>query len=125
MDATKIMVIRHAEKPDTYNGVKYRGVDANGTENEKSLVTLGWERAGALGTLFAPPWGPKAPNLSTPSKLYASDPKSESNTDVSASDDEPSQRPYQTILSVAALLGLSIDTHHAKKDYKDMVKKAL
>jgi hypothetical protein len=31
MAVTKIMVIRHAEKPDPYNGQAYSGVDASGT----------------------------------------------------------------------------------------------
>ena len=50
MGATKIMVIRHAEKPDRYNGKAYSGVNAIGTtcgsDGEESLVTIGWERAG-------------------------------------------------------------------------------
>ena len=29
--ATVIMVIRHAEKPDTYNGQVYDGINATGT----------------------------------------------------------------------------------------------
>jgi hypothetical protein len=61
MGATKIMVIRHAEKPGSYNGAQYEGVNTFGTiagdDGAKHLVTLGWERAGALVTLFAPPRG--------------------------------------------------------------------
>ena len=63
MGATKIIVIRHAEKPSGYNGTQYAGVNNLGTvaggAGAKHLVTLGWERAGALITLFAAPWGPK------------------------------------------------------------------
>ena len=63
MGATKIMVIRHAEKPGSYNGVQYAGVNNLGTmagdDGAKHLVTLGWERAGALVTLFAAPWDRK------------------------------------------------------------------
>jgi hypothetical protein len=48
--ATQIMVIRHAEKPDTYSGQAYSGVDALGdtcgSDGNESLVTIGWERAG-------------------------------------------------------------------------------
>ena len=78
MGATKIMVIRHAEKPDTYSGQAYDGVDATGTTcgsgGAQSLATIGWERAGGLTTLFAPPWGPKVPLLATPDYIYAADP---------------------------------------------------
>jgi hypothetical protein len=78
MGATKIIVIRHAEKPSGYNGTQYAGVNNLGTvagcAGAKHLVTLGWERAGALITLFAAPWGPKTPLLATPQFLFASDP---------------------------------------------------
>ena len=59
MGATKIIVIRHAEKPGSYGGVSYFGVDdvgsVSGDAGKEHLVTLGWERAGALVGLFAPP----------------------------------------------------------------------
>jgi hypothetical protein len=78
MGATKIMVIRHAEKPGNYNGMRYSGVNNLGTtagdNGAKHLITLGWERAGALVTLFAPSWGPKASILATPQFLFASNP---------------------------------------------------
>jgi len=65
MGATKIMVIRHAEKPDRYKGAQYAGVNnlgaVAGGDGAKHLVTLGWERAGALVALFAPPGGPEEP----------------------------------------------------------------
>jgi hypothetical protein len=75
------MVIRHAEKPDTYNGTAYDGVNSAGTICGKAakehLVTLGWQRTGGLVSLFAPPWGPQQ-GLSTPQFLFASDPTSTS-----------------------------------------------
>src|SRR6266849_1808282 len=106
MGATKIMVIRHGEKPGTYNGQMYFGVDATGahagSDGTKHPVTLGWERAGGLVTLFVPPWGPKSPTLATPQYLYASNPNSTTSGD---DDDEgPSQRPYETLTAVAAAL---------------------
>lgn len=119
---TAIMVIRHAEKPGTYNGQTYYGVDAAGTtcgnDGAESLVTIGWERAGALVTLFAPPYRTKTLNLPQPQYIYASDPDSEK-------DKEPSQRPDQTVTAVAATLGLTIDTSFKKDDHDDMVKAAL
>ena len=125
MGATKIMVIRHAEKPDTYNGQAYSGVDAVGTtcgaQGAESLVTIGWERAGALITLFAPPWGPKTPTLAQPQFLYAADP----GTSDAADGKTHSQRPYETITALAAQLGLTIDAKHKKDDYPKMVQDAL
>jgi hypothetical protein len=67
MGATKIMIVRHAEKPGIYNGIRFSGVNnlgaVAGDNGMKHLVTLGRERAGALVTLFAPPWGPKTLTL--------------------------------------------------------------
>jgi hypothetical protein len=125
MGATKIMVIRHAEKPGTYNGTAFFGVnptgDIAGKDGSKQLITTGWQRAGALVTLFAPPWGPK-PGLGTPASLFASDPESgSSDTD----DSGPSQRPYETLTPLAATLGLTIDVHYKKSHYDKMVTKAL
>jgi hypothetical protein len=134
MGATKIMVIRHGEKPGTYNGQSFDGVDATGdmcgSSGAEHLVTLGWERAGGLVTLFAPPWGPKSPTLATPQFLFASNPTAPDDADDSSDGDGPSQRPYETITAVAAALGtgstpMTINQSIAKKDYKDMVAAAL
>jgi hypothetical protein len=125
MGATRIMVIRHAEKPGAYNGTQYDGVnltgDIAGTNGGKHLITTGWQRAGALVTLFAPPWGPK-PGLDTPAHLFASDPESNG---AETDDAGPSQRPYETLTAVAAKLGLTTDTHDKKSHYDKMVAKAL
>jgi hypothetical protein len=47
-----IMVIRHAEKPDTYNGQAYDGVDALGDtcgkDGAESLVTICWQHEDIL-----------------------------------------------------------------------------
>jgi hypothetical protein len=127
MGATKIMVIRHAEKPGPYNDAQYAGVNNLGTVagvgGAKHLVTLGWERAGALVTLFAAPWGPKTPALATPQFLFASDPTPKHADD--ASDDGPSNRPYETLTALAAKLGLTIDVSHGKSHYAQMVTAAL
>jgi hypothetical protein len=127
MGATKIMVIRHAEKPGSYNGAQYAGVNNLGTvagdDGAKHLVTLGWERAGALVTLFAAPWGPKTPSLATPQFLFASDPIVKHDDDTS--DEGPSQRPYETLTALAAKLSLTIDASHGKNHYAKMVTSAL
>jgi hypothetical protein len=82
-----------------------------------------WERAGALVTLFATPWGPKTPSLATPQFLFASDPIAKHGDDTS--DEGPSQRPYETLTALAAKLSLSIDTSHGKNHYVKMMTSAL
>ena len=119
--------VRHAEKPGSYNGAQYAGVNNLGTgagvDGAKHLVTLGWERTGALVTLFVPPWGPKTPSLATPQFLFASDPTAKHDDDTG--DEGPSQRPYETLTALAAKLGLPIDTSHGKSHYAKMVTAAL
>ena len=123
MGATKIMVVRHAEKPGSYGGAQYVGVNNLGTvagdNAAKHLVTLGWERAGALITLFAPPWGPRTPSLATPQFLFGSDP------DAKHGDEATSERPFETLTPLAARLGLTIDTSHRRSHYAEMVASAL
>jgi hypothetical protein len=128
MGATKIMVIRHAEKPGVYNGQSYAGVDALGNVDDESLVTLGWERAGGLAALFDPQ-GQIAlgagSELAVPQFLYAADPSDKKKG--KEKDKEPSQRPYQTIAALAAKLGSSVpfDASYKKTQYKHMVTDAL
>ncbi len=82
-----------------------------------------WQRAGALVTLFAPPWGPQK-NLDTPQFLYAASPD-DSSDPADSKTKEPSQRPYETLLPVAARLGLAINKSFKKKHFKDMVADAI
>lgn len=125
MAPTKLMIIRHAEKPGIYGGQDYKGVDLKGDvagdQGVKQLITIGWQRAGALIALFAPPWGPKPP-LETPGFLFASNPIHGSGT---PQDDGPSQRPYETLLPLATKLGLPIDVDYRKDDYDMMIAAAL
>jgi len=125
MGATKIMVIRHGEKPGSYNGQQYAGVNNLGTvagnDGTKHLVTLGWERAGALVTLFAPPRGPK-PSLATPQFLFASDPTARHDDDAG---DEGRVSGPETLTALAAKLGRAIDSSHGKNHYARMVTAAL
>jgi hypothetical protein len=44
--ADKIMVVRHAEKPDKTDDT--HGVDSEGQKNKKDLAPRGWQRSGAL-----------------------------------------------------------------------------
>lgn len=94
MPAAKIMLIRHAEKP---NGDGDAGLMPSGVENPRALSATGWKRANALAGLFNPPDGalPRAP-LAKPSSLFASG--------------SESLRPKQTVAPLAAALNLSVRT---------------
>lgn len=95
MSATKIMIIRHAEKPTTTPLAN--GVTITGSQDKDSLIVLGWQRAGALVALFAPSRGPlQSSELDTPQFIYAT-----STSDVEGN------RPEETITPLAAKLGLT------------------
>lgn len=124
-----IIVIRHAEKPGTYGGTEYHGVNpaatACGMAGAEDLTTIGWQRAGALVTLFGPPpFGPRA-GLTTPNFLYAADPGAKTTAAKT-----PSQRPWQTLLPLSAALGhpgkpIKVHTKFAKGHYSEMVAEVL
>ena len=93
---TKIMIIRHGEKPPNLVGKKgpwdvlVDGESGNG----KSLIVPGWQRAGALNAFFAPHKAkPANPKIATPDYIYAANPKGESH------------RPWETVTPLAAWLG--------------------
>ena len=92
MPATKIMLIRHAEKPDGDVGLM-----PDGTQNPEALTALGWRRANALVGLFAPAndAAPRPP-LARPVSLFASG--------------SQSLRPMQTIAPLATALNLPVST---------------
>jgi len=94
MPAAKIMLIRHAEKP---NGDGGPGLMPTGVENLRALTLTGWKRANALVGLLNPADGalPRAP-LAKPRSLFASG--------------SESLRPKQTVAPLAAALNLSIRT---------------
>jgi hypothetical protein len=108
------MVIRHAEKPaDT--GSPF-GVTVDGSQDAESLIVQGWQRAGALATLFSPSRGPlQSPELATPQVLYASGIAKHSS----------SERPQETITPLAAKVSLSINTNYLKGDENEMVDDAI
>ena len=69
---TKIMIIRHGEKPMDKHVPPY-GVTPDGEHDWESLTVQGWLRAGAVQFLFAPLSGKfVSPNLATPSAIFAS-----------------------------------------------------
>lgn len=131
MGATKVMMIRHAEKPDTYNGIQYNGINAVGQSDDESLVTLGWERAGGIANLFLPTNKVfQNSALSVPDCIFAADPADKTKTKKSGKteEDEPSQRPYQTISALAAKMQIpasNLVTSFPKNNYAEMVTAVL
>jgi hypothetical protein len=92
MPAAKIMLIRHAEKP---NGDGGPGLMPNGVENPRALTLAGWKRANALVGLFNPADGASPrPPLAKPRSLFASG--------------SESLRPKQTIAPLATALNLPV-----------------
>ena len=113
--ATKVMIIRHAEKPVG----QINGIDASGHQDPNSLIPQGWQRAGALIPLFASSSGP----LPTPAHIFA--PNLQTST--------TSKRPFQTITPLAAKLGITINAtpggitpgQYLWTDYASMIADAL
>jgi hypothetical protein len=99
---TKIMVIRHAEKPDD----THQGVTAHGDQDKESLIVRGWQRAGALAALFDPTNGPlQNANLAVPKTIYASDPQKASEADDD--DGKKAARAIVTCREQGSELGLT------------------
>jgi hypothetical protein len=106
MAPSRIMFIRHAEKPTASdNGVKKSGV-----EDKESLTVRGWQRAGALAHFFA-----SQPALK-PNEIFAS----------GIGPDSKSHRPKQTVTPLAEWLDdLIIIDNHLKDDVEGLMKSVL
>ncbi|MGJ5067551.1 histidine phosphatase family protein [Bradyrhizobium oligotrophicum] len=96
MNALTLLIIRHAEKPD--GDTTGPGLTHTGKPDSKSLVIFGWERAGAWTALFGSGLG--GTDYPTPQAVYAADP------DSTKDGSDPSRRPYETVLELAARIGL-------------------
>jgi hypothetical protein len=109
---SKIMVIRHAEKPTGDD----LGITITGSTDKESLIVQGWQRAGALTVLFAP-FNTLLQNklLATPTLLYAAATNSESK----------SKRPIETITPVSQWLNIPINETFGKSDPKKMADDAM
>lgn len=105
------MLVRHAEKPDR-DGEPF-GVNEKGTRNKEALAVRGWQRAGALATLFAPTAGHfQHRALAKPQFLFASKPLRR----------KGSRRPIQTIRPLAQKLTLEINSDFQRADYESMLE---
>lgn len=93
--ASRIMLIRHGEKP-VGSGPPF-GIDSDGNKDPESLTVEGWERAGALVELFDASVGAIRPGIVRPTAVFASDPGAKG-----------SKRPLQTITPLAQRLGMTV-----------------
>jgi len=119
---TKIMLIRHGEKPPKSPGKDGPfDVQENGTPGGgKSLIVQGWQRAGALNAFFAPYHSkPSNPDIATPNYIYAANPNKES------------ARPCESVTPLAAWLGYKQGSPQFNVNFdigggeKDMVKSVM
>lgn len=109
--ATKIMLLRHAEKP-AKDDAPY-GVNRKGERSKESLAVRGWQRAGALTNLFVPANGHfQHPALAKPQFLYASKPLVR----------KGSRRPLQTIVPLAEKLAIEINSDFQRSDFESMLE---
>jgi hypothetical protein len=105
----KIMIIRHAEKHQ--HGSQDRGVSEDGRPAHHELTVRGWQRAGALVHLFAPPGGhPDTSTIQTPRSIFASD----------ATRDSPSLRAMHTVGPLAATLGIAVNHAYAEEEEAEL-----
>jgi len=112
MPTTKIMLIRHGEKPDA----DFKGVSAKGKEDPDELIVRGWARSGALVRLFAPRDGSFVdPHLAQPKTIFAS----------AIGKHSGSLRPQHTVLALAKALGVELDLRFPKGDEADLAKAAV
>src|SRR5450432_1082521 len=99
-----LLMIRHGEKPAGHD----HGVDQHGNANPDGLIPSGWERAGALITLFAPNGVTLRSTLPSPGAL------------VTPRYSDPVHRPDLTLLPLSLRLGLAplsehpVDAHPSK-----------
>lgn len=111
MACDKIMLIRHAERPNADKSL--RGVGFDGRKDKELLTVRGWQRAGALARFFAPVDDHFAQQgLARPASLYA----------CKAAPEDPSLRPQHTLVPLAELLEVELNRDHFSGDEIALVK---
>jgi hypothetical protein len=101
MAPTKIMFIRHGEKPPDAGGPPF-GFDIDGNRDSHSLIARGWARTGALVAFFASPHAP----IETPNYVFAATPDT-------AHASPHGQRPSETVVPLCEVRGYSADLTYA------------
>lgn len=101
--ARLIFIIRHGEKPpDKPDTGPPFGIDDSGSPNEHSLIPKGWQRAGALASLFAPSAGPMRSGLLKPTQLIA--------PDYGSAEKNAVHRTHETIHPLSKSISVDIET---------------
>lgn len=96
---TKVMIIRHGEKPaDPPANPPPHGVNAHGEQNRHSLLPRGWQRAGAIAKLFGGAAPPEP--FARPDAVFAPDYHHET----------PFHRTSDTVTPLAERVGLEVRT---------------
>ena len=110
----KIMLIRHAEKPQP--GVPIpAGVDENGNNDPHSLLVRGWQRAGALVAFFS---APTRAGIAVPSVIFGSGVTSDPSVIPM---DAQSLRPQETVGPLHDKTGIALRTDVAVGDEAGLI----
>jgi len=109
--ATKIMLVRHAEKPAT--DLSPYGVTLEGERSKESLAPRGWQRAGALANLLAPSNRRfQHHSLAQPKFIYTS----------KFIKRRGSRRPIETITPLAEKLAIGINSNFPRFKFAEMLE---
>jgi hypothetical protein len=111
---SKILITRHAEKPQ--DDGSDAGVSPDGVANPEDLSVRGWQRSGALVRFFAPAGARfSQPGLATPEVIFAS----------GVAPHSKSLRPQHTVGTLAEFLGQQLVLDHPKGDEPGLVADVL
>ncbi len=112
--ASKIMIIRHGEKPSGDDSL--RGVSESGHHDANELVVRGWQRAGALVRFFAPLMNQFAnPALAIPDEIFA----------VAVDGHIQSFRAQHTVFPLAQVLCKPLNVKYAKNEEPALAEAAV
>jgi broad specificity phosphatase PhoE len=111
MTLKKVMLIRHAEKPND----TVQGVNEAGRADPDQLSVRGWQRAGALVRFFAPIGQDHRSGISTPTAIFACKPYNSTR----------SLRPLHTVSPLAIALGITVRHEFARSDDTSLLNAVL
>jgi hypothetical protein len=118
---SKVMIIRHGEKPKKKGKAPF-GMTEQGEKDFESLTARGWQRAGALVSLFDPARSAgKTSVLAPPDAIFASS----GTTPGDKKTGSKSARPLQTVLPLARKLGITPNVSFAKGQEKKVARSIL
>jgi len=103
--ARKVMIIRHAEKPDGQTA----GISMAGEQDPEELTVRGWQRSGALVKFFAAPGDNQ---LAIPKFIFV----------AGNGPHSKSLRPQHTVATLADQLVLDLNTTHLKGDEEALAR---